>query len=256
MADRYSIPDEYPLDVAALVEPLAVGWNAVALTDAQPDQTALVTGAGPIGLAVLLSLKARDPSVKVFVSAPKSARSQLALDYGAKAVFDPKEVDVVEAVKAATNGNGVHVAYECAGVGSALPVAIQSLRSGGVIVNASVYIKGEPVTVDPNLLTRRGVIYKGSMGYYPGCFAEVVEALVTGRQSYSQPQKSADDHRPHAESRENDHYENFARRGRREGFQGCVGTTARNSQGNRLTKFDSVAISFMHSDAGSVYSSI
>lgn len=167
--------------MAALVEPLAVGWNAVALTDAQPEQTALITGAGPIGLAVLLSLKARDPTVKVFVSAPKSARSELAMVYGAEAVFDSKEIDVVEAVKAATNGDGVHVAFECAGVGSALPVAVQSLRSGGIIVNASVYIKGEPVTMDPNLLTRRGIIYKGSMGYYPGCFAEVVDALVSGR---------------------------------------------------------------------------
>jgi threonine dehydrogenase-like Zn-dependent dehydrogenase len=180
-ADICRIPDDYPLDVAALVEPLAVGWNAVSLTDFKPDETALVTGAGPIGLAVLLSLKARDHHARVFVSAPKSSRSELAITYGAEAVFDPKEVDVVEAVKAATNGDGVHVAYECAGVGSALPIAVQSVRSGGTIVNASVYIKGEPVTMDPNLLTRFGRIYKGAMGYYPGCFAEVVEALVSGR---------------------------------------------------------------------------
>lgn len=167
--------------MAALVEPLAVGWNAVSLTDFKPDETALVTGAGPIGLAVLLSLKARDPHARIFVSAPKSNRSELAITYGAEAVFDPKEVDVVEAVKAATNGDGVHIAYECAGVGSALPIAVQSVRSGGTIVNVSVYIKGEPVTMDPNLLTRFGRIYKGAMGYYPGCFAEVVEALVSGR---------------------------------------------------------------------------
>lgn len=179
-ADLCRIPDDYPLDVAALVEPLAVGWNAVALTSAQPDQTSLVTGAGPIGLAVLLSLRARNPQARVFVSAPKSARSELAMTYGAEAVFDPKEVDVIEAVKAATNSDGVHVAYECAGVGSALTVAVQCVRSGGTIVNASIYIKGESVMMDPNSLTRFGRIYKGAMGYYPGCFAEVVEALTSG----------------------------------------------------------------------------
>ena len=176
----FPIAEHLSLDVAALVEPLAVGWNAVSLAPPSPDQTVLITGAGPVGLAVLLAIKAKNHSTKVLVSAPVSTRSQLALDFGAAEILDPKKTDIVEAVKSKTNGMGVDISVECSGNGVALPIAIQSLRPGGTIINTSVYMKGGIVDLDPNTLTRRGLVYRGSMGYFPGCFQEVINALADG----------------------------------------------------------------------------
>jgi len=42
----HTIPDSIPLDVAALVEPLAVGWHAVKVSKLTPDDDCLVSGAG------------------------------------------------------------------------------------------------------------------------------------------------------------------------------------------------------------------
>jgi len=56
--DIVPIPDDMDLDVAALVEPLAVGWHAVKSSGVQADDSVLVMGAGPIGIAVVLSLQA------------------------------------------------------------------------------------------------------------------------------------------------------------------------------------------------------
>ena len=50
----HKIPDNLPLDEAALIEPLSVGYHAVERANLSEKSTVLVVGAGPIGLLVLL----------------------------------------------------------------------------------------------------------------------------------------------------------------------------------------------------------
>ena len=50
------LPDDFPLDLGALVEPLAVGWHAVSNSPYKDGDNVLVLGGGPIGLAVVLAL--------------------------------------------------------------------------------------------------------------------------------------------------------------------------------------------------------
>jgi threonine dehydrogenase-like Zn-dependent dehydrogenase len=87
-ADRtFKIPDNVPSDVAALTEPLSVGWHAALLAgrNAGPN---LILGAGPIGLAVLIALQemGRGPNICVDFS---SARRKMAQEFGADSVIDP-----------------------------------------------------------------------------------------------------------------------------------------------------------------------
>jgi threonine dehydrogenase-like Zn-dependent dehydrogenase len=53
------VPGGLPPEQAALTEPLAVGEHAVSMGDPQPDHVFMVIGCGPVGLAVIASLKAR-----------------------------------------------------------------------------------------------------------------------------------------------------------------------------------------------------
>jgi Zn-dependent alcohol dehydrogenase len=53
------LPREVPLEIGALVEPLAVGWHAVSTSPFKEDDSVLVLGGGPIGLAVILALLAK-----------------------------------------------------------------------------------------------------------------------------------------------------------------------------------------------------
>lgn len=50
------LPDNVPLDIGALVEPLAVGWHAVDTSPFKADDSVLILGGGPIGLAVVFAL--------------------------------------------------------------------------------------------------------------------------------------------------------------------------------------------------------
>jgi threonine dehydrogenase-like Zn-dependent dehydrogenase len=84
------VPNGLPPDVAALTEPLAVGWHAVRRGEVRKRDVAIVIGCGPIGLAVILALKAR--GVRTIVASDYSPeRRALAGACGAGVVIDPAQ---------------------------------------------------------------------------------------------------------------------------------------------------------------------
>jgi 2-desacetyl-2-hydroxyethyl bacteriochlorophyllide A dehydrogenase len=93
MRERFVVPAEalytcpgLDLDALALVETLGIGWHAVWRADAQPDQFALVVGAGPIGLAVGQALRHRRTRVVMTdISEPRltAAAGSLAVETAA-----------------------------------------------------------------------------------------------------------------------------------------------------------------------------
>jgi len=84
------VPNGLATERAALTEPLAVGYHAVAKARLESDDAPLVIGCGPVGLAVIAALKLKGASP--IVAADFSARRrQLAQRMGADVVVDPKE---------------------------------------------------------------------------------------------------------------------------------------------------------------------
>jgi threonine dehydrogenase-like Zn-dependent dehydrogenase len=82
------VPEGLSSPMAALTEPLAVGWHAVRRSEITHRDVAIVIGCGPVGLAVICALKAR--SVRTVVASDFSAgRRVLAERCGADVVIDP-----------------------------------------------------------------------------------------------------------------------------------------------------------------------
>lgn len=172
------VPESVPLDVAALVEPLAVGWHAVKVGKVEKGMTALVLGAGPIGIAVILCLKAHGVE-KILVSELSPLRRQHADDAGADHVLDPSQIDVVTKSRELANGWGPHIVFECAGVQASMDSAIHAVRGKGTIVNIAIFEK--EVTFPVNQLNRKSVTYIGSNIYTRGEFQQVIDAIADGR---------------------------------------------------------------------------
>ena len=86
------IPSSTPAHIAALTEPLAVGAHAAAMARLGPRDTALVVGAGPVGLATLLALK-RAGVAPVLVTEFSPERRRLAERLSADVVIDPATDD-------------------------------------------------------------------------------------------------------------------------------------------------------------------
>ena len=99
----YVLPLGISLEFGALVEPLSVAWHAVSNSGIRPQHSVIVFGAGPIGLAVILCLKARGVT-RIIASEPSRSRHAQAKILGATHSFNPLEVDVVEKAKEICDG--------------------------------------------------------------------------------------------------------------------------------------------------------
>jgi len=128
----HHLPDEIPFEDAAMLEPLAVAAHAVALSNLNETGTALVVGAGMIGLLVLQVLRASGCS-RVFIVDVDDSRLQLATSLGATNAINAKRDDAVAKIRQLTDGRGVDVALEAVGSSATIQTAIESVRKGGTV---------------------------------------------------------------------------------------------------------------------------
>jgi (R,R)-butanediol dehydrogenase / meso-butanediol dehydrogenase / diacetyl reductase len=164
-------------DVGALIEPLAVAYHAVRLSGAKPGHTALVFGAGPIGLVTTAALKAAGVP-EVVVVEPADVRKAKAPVAGADHVLDPTTTDVVAEVRELTKGRGADVSFECAGIDAVLKSAILSTRAGGTVVNVAIW--GHEASVAMNDLVFHEVNVLGSLAY-ANDHPATVEMVASGK---------------------------------------------------------------------------
>lgn len=114
-ANCLPVPVGMPAEYAAFAEPAGTAYHAVNQARLQPGSSVCVLGGGSIGQ--LVAQYAREAgAAKVYMSEIISSRIDLAREIGAvDEVFNPLEQDVVEAILAETEGQGVDCAIECCG---------------------------------------------------------------------------------------------------------------------------------------------
>ncbi|KIP10750.1 hypothetical protein PHLGIDRAFT_125272 [Phlebiopsis gigantea 11061_1 CR5-6] len=173
----YPLPAGIPLEIGALVEPLAIAWHAVKRSAFRPGDKCLIMGSGPIGLMMSKVLQAKGAGW-IGVSEPSEGRRQMALEQGASQVFDPRKDDVVAAVRALTANQGADVAFECAGIQATLDTAIKSLRSRGSFVNVAVW--ETPAQINLTYVLLKELVITGTIGYDRD-HGEVMQALAEGK---------------------------------------------------------------------------
>lgn len=127
----YKISDHVPAEVAALAEPLACVLNGTQMVRPHPGETALVLGAGPIGL-IFASIYKASGARKVFASEVSPLRAQKAKEMGVDRVIDPTKEDLAEVIMDETNGIGVDVVADA--VGLLLPDGVRAVKKGGSVV--------------------------------------------------------------------------------------------------------------------------
>ncbi|HZV51176.1 MAG TPA: alcohol dehydrogenase catalytic domain-containing protein [Candidatus Dormibacteraeota bacterium] len=171
----HRISDAVPRHLAALAEPLSCVVNGVRLARLEPGETAVVLGAGPIGLMFTALLRLAGGSV--IAVEPAVRRRELATVLGADLAVDPTRGRVGEAVSAATGGMGADVVVDA--VGTQLAVALDLVRPGGRVVLFGMNQRAR-AEVGQNLITRKEVQV---LGAYVGrdVFPTAVRLLEQGR---------------------------------------------------------------------------
>lgn len=128
----HRVPDGMMYEHAALVEPISVGIHAARLTGIRPGTTALVLGAGPIGLLAVVAAR-HAGAEQVIASDVYTRRLEVALALGASAAVDARAQDLRQVVASLTRGEGVDVLLDTSGNRSALESAPDLMRRGGAI---------------------------------------------------------------------------------------------------------------------------
>jgi (R,R)-butanediol dehydrogenase/meso-butanediol dehydrogenase/diacetyl reductase len=127
----FAVPDSVSDEQAALVEPLSVAVHAVRTSGFRPGDTALVTGAGPIGNLVAQVLRASGARA-IVVSEVKDFRRELAERLGLR-VVNPAREPLREILQSVAGGLFVDRVYEASGGASAYRDAVQACRVRGEI---------------------------------------------------------------------------------------------------------------------------
>ena len=171
------LPEGVTLEMGALVEPMAVAWHAVKKARPVPGETALILGAGPIGIGSFFALRAhgiRD----VIVSDPSPTRRENIVRLGCGQAIDPLTTDLSQAVTKFSNQRGADIVVDAAGVAPALTTAVDSLAEAGRAIVAALHSGPASINPTPVMLGEKEVI--GSLGYTSADIDEVIKAMSEG----------------------------------------------------------------------------
>ena len=173
----FKIPDNMDTMEAALIEPLAVGMHAARQGNAHLGQTAVVTGAGCIGLVSIMSLKAMGVTRIIAVDVQEK-RLQKALELGATDVINGKEKDTVKEIFRLTGGAGADLTIETAGTEITTRQAINFAKPGSTIVLVGYSASGEE-TLPMSLALDKELTFK-TVFRYRHIYPVAIEAVAAG----------------------------------------------------------------------------
>lgn len=174
----FKLPESVSTLEGALIEPLAVGFHAANQGGAHAGQTAVVMGAGCIGLVSMMALKAEGVS-KVYVVDIMPKRLEKALELGADGVINGKEQDAVEAVLALTDGAGCDLVIETAGTELTTRQCIRMAKKGANIVLVG-YSKTGEMTLPMSLALDKELTFK-TVFRYRHIYPMAIEAVAAGK---------------------------------------------------------------------------
>jgi len=184
-ADRlHVLPDDLDDTTAALVEPLSTPVHAVRLggdsfgcgLDGVRGRSAVVLGAGTIGLLVLAVLKARGAGA-VVVTDVRAAKRDKAISLGADAAVDAAAADVVDQVRAAL-GQSADIVVDCVAIEPTMRQAVALASKGGTVVVVGGL--AAEVTIPLAIVQDHQIRIQGSATYLPEDYEESIRLLRAG----------------------------------------------------------------------------
>jgi L-iditol 2-dehydrogenase len=127
----YKLPDSLSFEQAALIEAASVAVHAVNLTPVHIGDTAVVIGAGMIGVLTVQALR-QAGCIQVIAVDLEESRLRMAREVGATETMRAS-ADVPAEIQKRTDGHGAAVAIECVGAEAPIRTAIGCVRKGGTV---------------------------------------------------------------------------------------------------------------------------
>jgi 2-desacetyl-2-hydroxyethyl bacteriochlorophyllide A dehydrogenase len=170
------LPDTVNLQDIALLDPFSTAARGIMLSGFRMRETALVIGAGPIGLCTTQQLRLAGASL-IAVTEPVERRAGLAKEWGADIVMNPGD-DVTGELARHTQEIGVDYVFECVGIPDTTQESFNLVRRGGRVVLVGVCM--ETTTVQPLFWMLTEISMQTSMGFTRTEIEGTLELMRTG----------------------------------------------------------------------------
>jgi 2-desacetyl-2-hydroxyethyl bacteriochlorophyllide A dehydrogenase len=174
-AYAFRLPDNVPIELGALVEPLSVGTHALITGGMAPGKSVIVYGPGPIGQGVAAMARHMGAPRVTVVGMNDGPRFDVLRRMGFTSFIDMADADAPRQLAEAAGG-GFDIAVEATGVSSVIDAALGTLRQEGVLAIAGMTEK--PAQFDVLRLVRHRLQIRGVSRIPPLVYPVVLNALA------------------------------------------------------------------------------
>lgn len=176
-AFTYRLPDNVSFAQGAMVEPFAIGMQAATKARIKPGDTALVVGAGTIGLMTVLAALAGG-AARVLVADLSPEKLAVAARYPGVIPINAREESLVDRVNALTDQWGADVVFEASGAAQVFPSLFECVCPGGAIV--LIGIPTDPVPLDVAAAQAKEVRIE-SVFRYANIYPRAIDLIASGK---------------------------------------------------------------------------
>ncbi|MGE5366458.1 MAG: zinc-binding dehydrogenase [Betaproteobacteria bacterium] len=188
----YKLPDDMPLRLGALAEPLTScirAFNrAVRVGGFKWGDTVVIQGSGPIGILAVAAAQEMGAGRVICVGAPEQPRLELARKFGAEATVDIERYQTADAriarVRELVGGFGADLVMDCSGHPSAGPEGIEFLRDGGTYVEMGQFTDAGAITTSWHRICAKDINVLGSWGFTGNDLPLGVDMLYRAKAKY------------------------------------------------------------------------
>jgi len=177
----HHIPEGVSYEVATMIEPICVAYNAVVeKSHVRPGDVVVVIGPGPVGLFALQVAKLSGAgTVVVTGTARDRTRLELAAHLGADVIVNVSEQDPAEVVHGLGDGLGAHLVIDAAGVPPAIRQSLQVVRRNGQITKLGWSLAPVNLTLDE--IVAMAITYQGAFSHTWKTWETCLDLLRLGR---------------------------------------------------------------------------
>lgn len=169
------IPDGMSTQLAATIEPAAVGVHAVRRAGSVKGLNVVVMGAGTIGNVTAQAALAEGAG-KVLITDLSDYRLNIARECGIALTANTKEISMEKAIAEALGGDKADIFFECVGIGQTVNQAIECSKKGHDIVVAGVF--GQMPQVNMALVQDKELRISGSLMYVESDFQDAIDYMM------------------------------------------------------------------------------
>lgn len=188
----YKLPDDMPLRLGALSEPLTScirAFNRARKIGQFPwNATVVIQGTGPIGILAIAAAMEMGAGRVISVGAPEEPRLKLARAFGAEATVNIDELvrpeDRVKQVRDIVGGFGADLVMDCSGHPSAGPEGIEFLRDGGCYVEMGQFTDAGSIDTNWHRFCTKDLTILGSWAFTANDLPLGVDMLYQARDKY------------------------------------------------------------------------